>query len=160
SRIVIAPTEPESIYAIIHTVRTGATMIYKSTNAGRTWQPTAHGLPPSCCWDSEDALAIDPADPPTLYTAVGGTVLATTNGGATWRLTANGLPAKAVTSLAADPRRPGTLYAGVRVPQRFSAKSGPLRKPIGGVYKTTDGGQTWIEVWSGSGIDKVAVDPK
>jgi len=35
-----------------------------------------------------------------------------------------------------------------------------VEKTTGAIYKTSDGGQTWTEVWFGSGIDKVAVDPE
>jgi hypothetical protein len=50
---------------------------------------------------------------------------------ASWKSQAKGLPAKAVTSIVVDPRSPkeaGTLYTGV-----FE----------GGVFKSTDDGQTW-----------------
>jgi photosystem II stability/assembly factor-like uncharacterized protein len=157
TRIAIVPTRPESIYAITHNFR-GSTAIYKSTNAGRTWQRTGgsdSGLPPSCCGDSMDALARDPANRQTLYAAVGQTVFVTTDGGAAWKPMANGLPGKAVTSLAADPRRPGTLYASVLIPH----SNGDVETPTGGIYETTNGGQMWTEIWSGFGVYKVAIDP-
>ncbi|MFL5960127.1 MAG: WD40/YVTN/BNR-like repeat-containing protein [Gaiellaceae bacterium] len=157
TRIAIAPTRPESIYALAHNAGTGATAIYKSTNPGRTWQRTGSAgstLPLSCCGDSMDALVSDPANPQTLYADVGNTVLRTTNGGASWQPAANGLPADSVTSLAIDPRQPGTVYASVH---NMSAVA--LEIPTGGIYETTNGGQTWTEIWSGFGVDKVAVDP-
>ncbi|MGZ4392538.1 MAG: WD40/YVTN/BNR-like repeat-containing protein, partial [Gaiellaceae bacterium] len=161
SRVAIAPTRPESIYAIAHTVLNGApgdTTIYKSADAGKTWQTTGGGssLPPSCCADSEDALAVDPENPQTLYAAVGATILATTDGGASWQPIANGLPANDVTSLAVDPRRSGTVYAGVEINLNRVNHVGAVH---GAIYKTTDGGQTWGEIFSGFGVDKVAVDP-
>jgi photosystem II stability/assembly factor-like uncharacterized protein len=162
TRIAIAPTRPESIYAIAYVQAVGGrTAIYKSTDAGTTWQATGSGssLPPSCCGDSMDALVVDPSNPQTLYAAVGQTVLATTDGGATWESVANGLPSNAVTSLAADPRRPGTLYASVDIFHAIKTKAGDVVKPTGGIYATTDGGQTWSEVFAGFGVDKVAVDP-
>jgi photosystem II stability/assembly factor-like uncharacterized protein len=161
SRVAIAPTRPESLYAITHAFYSGATTIYKSTNAGRTWRPTggASSLPPSCCWDSTDALAVDSQNPQTLYAAVGGSILATTDGGATWQPMMNGLPAIGVTSLATDPRRTGTLYATVDTSQTSKSKTGNIEKSIGAIYKTTDGGQTWSAVFSGFGVEKIAVDP-
>lgn len=163
TRIAIAPTQPESIYAIAHAqVPAGATAILKSTNAGRTWQTTggsASNLPPSCCGDSEDDLAIDPADPQTLYAAVGSTVFATTDGGSTWHPAASGLPANAVTSLATDPRRPGTAYATVETSHRYKTKSGWGDRPTGGIYRTTDAGKTWTAILTGFGIEHLAVDP-
>jgi photosystem II stability/assembly factor-like uncharacterized protein len=160
TRLAIAPTRPESIYAIAHRLASGATAIFKSTNAGRTWQAAGRGLPSSCCGDSQDELAVDPANPQMLYAVVGNTVLATTDGGASWRPIAKGLPAKAVTSLAADPRRPGTLYASTEISHSYTTKDGQGARVTGGIYKTTDGGQTWTQVWSGFGVGIVAVNPR
>ena len=147
TRIAIAPTRPQSLYVIAHD-HNGRSAIYKSTNAGRTWWPTggsASTLPKSCCWDSTDALAVDPTDPQKLYAAVGGTVLTTTNGGTSWQPRTTGLPATGVSSLAADPRRPGTVYASVEISHTHHTTAGDIERPTGGIYKTTDGGQTWNE---------------
>jgi len=161
TRIAIAPTYPESIYAIAHNGDNGATAIYKSTDGGTAWRVTGGGsnLPPSCCGDSQDALVVDPGNPQTLYAAVGDNVFATTNGGASWQPAANGLPANDVTSLAVDPERSGTVYATVELNLNHVHPSNGVPKTTGAIYKTTDGGQTWTEVLSGSGADKVAVDP-
>ena len=151
SRIAIAPTRPESIYAIAHDATNGRTAIYKSTDGGRTWHATGRRtsrFPPSCCWDSMDALAVDARHPQTVYAAVGGTVLKTTDGGANWQPVTHGLPADDVTSLAADPQRSGTLYAGLR--------TGPH---TGGIYTSTDGGRSWTVVVSGAAIAALAIDP-
>jgi photosystem II stability/assembly factor-like uncharacterized protein len=162
TRIAIAATRPESIYAIAHYNPDGETAIYKSTNGGTTWQMTGGSsrLPPSCCGDSQDALAVDPGNPQALYAAVGDTVFATTNGGASWQPAANGIPANDVTSLAVDPERSGTVYATVEQNLNHAHPTNGVTKTTGAIYKTTDAGQTWTEVWSGSGVDKVAVDPK
>jgi len=159
TRIAIAPTRPESIYAIAHSTPGFETAIYKSTDAGNTWKVTGGGskLPPSCCGDSSDALAVDPRNPRTLYAEVGYTLFATTDGGARWQAAANGLPADHVTSIAVDPERSGTVYATVYLNK---VHLNGAEKPRSAIYKTTDGGQTWTEVWSGSGTDKIAVDPE
>jgi photosystem II stability/assembly factor-like uncharacterized protein len=150
TRIAIAPTRPESIYAIAHTIPTGQTAIYKSTDAGRTWHATGGRglvLPNSVDGDSTDALAVDAQHPRTVYVAVGHTVLKTTDAGASWQPVTNGLPA-GVTSLAADPQRSGTLYAGLQTGDG-----------TGAIYETTDGGRTWNAAESGSAIATLAVDP-
>jgi photosystem II stability/assembly factor-like uncharacterized protein len=149
TRIAIAPTRPESIYAIAHT-STGRTAIYKSTDAGRTWHATGSGasvFPNSNDWDSSDALAIDAQHPRTVYAAVGRTLLKTTDAGASWQPITNGLPA-GVTSLAAHPQRSGTLYAGLHTGDG-----------TGAIYETTDGGRTWNAAESGPAITTLAVDP-
>jgi photosystem II stability/assembly factor-like uncharacterized protein len=158
TRLAIARTRPETLYAIAHVTFDGRTAIYKSTNAGRTWQVTGGStlkLPPSCCGDSEDSLAADPVNPQRLYAAVGSTVFATTDGGQSWQPAADGLPANDVTSLAVDGRRSGTAYASVQ----FNLNHASPNSVTGAIYKTTDGGQTWAKVFSGFGVDKIAVDP-
>lgn len=158
SRLAITPTRPQSVYAITHGSG-GATAIYKSTDAGRTWQLTggSSSLPPSCCGDSEDALAVDMADPQTLYAAVGNTVFATSDGGASWQPTADGLPASDITSLAVDPRS-GAVYASAMVDLN-RVKRNAVYTPAGAIYKTTDRGRTWSEIFSSIGVAKVAIDP-
>jgi photosystem II stability/assembly factor-like uncharacterized protein len=161
SAIAVAPTRPEAIYAITgdfgpssSTPAYGRTSIYKSTDAGTTWQAATvvrGSVAPT-------ALAVDPRHPTTVYAAIGANVLKTTNAGKTWQPIAHGLPIAhtrgschcldqgGVTALAVDPRRSGTVYAALTQ---------------GGIYKTTNGGQTWIpaidtpliQVWA------VAVDP-
>jgi photosystem II stability/assembly factor-like uncharacterized protein len=165
SRIAIAPTRPESIYAIAHGVQyLGRTAIYESTDAGRHWHTTGGPtpqLPDSGSWDSTDALAVDTLHPHTVYVAVGGTILKTTDSGANWQpathglpvgnaisLRDYGLPAGEVTTLATDPQRSGTLYAGLT--------TGPH---TGGIYTSTDGGRSWTSAVSGASIVALAIDP-
>ncbi len=149
SALAIAPTRPEAIYAIIgdfgpssSTPANGRTTIYKSTDAGTTWQATTvvrGSVAPT-------ALAVDPRDPTTVYAAIGANVMKTTNAGETWQpITARppdrstpaepvtASPTGGVTALAVDPRRSGTVYAALTQ---------------GGIYKTTNGGQTWTRATS------------
>ena len=157
SRVAIAPTRPESIYVIAHNFRNGGTAIYKSTDAGTTWQATGGGtssLPASCCGDNEDALAVDPKDPQTLHAVIGNTVFETTDGAATWQPMMNGLPANDVTSIAVVPRHAGIIYAAVQIDLNRANRNAVH----GAIYKTVDGGQTWSEVFSGVGVERIAVD--
>ena len=89
------------------------------------------------------------ADDVVVYGASGfDGVYSSADGGATWQSMINGLPTNGVTSLAADPRRSGTVYASMEISHTYKTKAGDVEKPTGAIYRTTDGGQT-----------RVAVDP-
>ncbi len=86
-------------------------------------------------------LLIDPTNPSIMYAAsVGGGVWKSTNGGGSWnQLTDLVLPNIAVSSLAMDPSNPQVLYAGTG--EGFF-NGDAIRG--NGIYKTTDGGATWV----------------
>ena len=155
SALAIAPTRPEAIYAIKSDFSNGRTSIYKSTDAGTSWQATT-SVRGTYAMGFATALAVDPRHPTTVYAAIGANVLKTTNAGESWQPIADGLPIAAagrgschcqggVTALAVDPRRAGTVYAALTQ---------------GGIYKTANGGQTWIRaIYQPFAMNAVAVDP-
>jgi photosystem II stability/assembly factor-like uncharacterized protein len=157
SALAVAPTRPEAIYAIAtasdgHTSRD---VIYKSTDAGKTWHatggPGAGIVNPS--WDG--MLAVDPKHPTTVFASVGSTLLRTTDGGASWEKLTQGLPPPGETTvnsaLSVDPQRSGTVYASLYFPFDTSQKAG-------GIFKSTNSGDTWTQTLSSVG-GAVAVDP-
>lgn len=158
SALAIAPTRPETIYAILAHSVDGPTSIYTSTDAGSTWRASkiVRGLQ-SGAMGFATALAVDPRHPSTVYAALGATFLETTDDGTTWQSIAHGLPIAAdlarggchcnggVDTLAIDPRN-GAVYAALTQ---------------GGVYKSSDGGRTWTRIGPTGlyGYFTVAVDP-
>ena len=161
SALAIAPTRPETIYAITAEFASGhnsrRASIYQSTDAGTTWHATTTVPGQGGGSGFVTALAVDPRHPTTVYAALGAYVLKTTNAGKTWK-PIDGLPVIAnmrrpgchcrggVDELATDPHRAGTVYAALTQ---------------GGIYKTTNGGQTWIPtIHTPLGLRyTVAVDP-
>jgi photosystem II stability/assembly factor-like uncharacterized protein len=116
--------------------------VLKSSDGGMTWSPVNNGLTDL----SMVHLAMDASGPQTVYTGNAG-VFKTDDGGATW----HNLPAitGAVVSLAADPNRPGVIYAGVY----NNLANGAIRKSV-------DDGATWTSVFSSTAaIFKIAIDP-
>ncbi len=112
------------------------------TRAGNTWLGPDGGRPVS--------LAVDPANPTTVYAGSWGAgMFKSLDGGSTWFQTNTGLGNMYINSLAIDPSQPQVLYAGTY---------------RDAVYKSTDGGQSWF--WSGSGIQieaivyTIAIDPQ
>jgi photosystem II stability/assembly factor-like uncharacterized protein len=139
--VAVDPVVPSKIYAVATFDDRG--VIFKSIDAGRAWyllwDPTVDG-------DAFfiRALAINPANPATLYAASDYEgIFKTTDGGVTW---VNVLPDLTVNALAVDPLTPTTIYAGTAA----------------GVFKTTDGGATWTGASTGldaSDVHALAIDP-
>jgi photosystem II stability/assembly factor-like uncharacterized protein len=79
---------------------------------------------------SVTAIAVDPADPQTVYAASWSDgIFRTRDGGTTWLAIDNGLVDLQITSLAVDPFSPSTVYAGST--SMF-------------IYKSTDRGDHWV----------------
>ena len=129
--------------------------VYKSTDGGKTFVNV--GLRES---HHIDEVVTHPTDPNIVYVAAQGHlwghndergVFKTTDGGKTWRKLSRGLPNDGKTgasALAMDPTNPNILYAGmwerIRAPHNFLSGG-----PNGGIFKTTDGGETWTKLTNG-----------
>ena len=128
--------------------------MYKSTDAGRTWQHM--GL------DATGHIArivIDPRDANSVYVCAIGQafrpqhergVFHTTDGGTTWQQVLAVNDNTGCSDLAMDPSDPKTLYAGMwqLAIHRWDLHSGG---PGSGVYVTHDGGATWNKI-TGHGL--------
>lgn len=134
------PSDPSTIY-----VAAASGGLWKSTNHGTTWQPIFEDQPVSTFGD----LAIAPSNPEVLWagtgeqnnrqsTSWGNGVYRSTDGGESW--THAGLvETRHIGRVRVHPENPGIAYV---------AALGNLWAPSEdrGVYKTTDGGQTWEKV--------------
>ncbi len=131
--------------------------MWKSTDAGKTW--THVGLPES---RHIPRVRIHPRDPDLVYAAVLGHlfgpnpergVYRTRNGGKTWeRILFVNENAGAV-DLILDPTNPRILYASTWRVRRtpYSLESGG---PGSALWKSTDGGDTWLELTKNPGMPK------
>ncbi len=129
--------------------------IYKSTDGGETF--TNVGLRNTF---QIARIVTHPRSPDTVYVAAAGNLWAstgdrgvfkTTDGGKSWQKLAGGLPDDpkiGATDLVIDPENPQVLYAAFyqreRLPWRFNGGSAN-----GGIFKTTDGGKTWVKLTHG-----------
>jgi hypothetical protein len=109
-----------------------------SLDSGSTWTNVTPVL--SCATDSDrnpvGSIVVDPTNPAVAYLGTQCGVLKTTNGGTTWANSGVGVPPGLVTALLIDPANASALYAGVGPTQLNNF----LRT---GIYKTSDGGNTW-----------------
>ncbi len=119
----MASTDPDTIYAAAD----GG--MFKTTDGGVTWMRT--GFPPILV----RSVQVAPNDPSTVYAGTDDGVYKSLNGGDTW--TRSGLEGARVNALAIDPLHPQTVYAGTG--WRLQA---PDEETVG-LFRSTDGGQTW-----------------
>ena len=121
---------------------------------------------------------VDPANPNRVYVAALGHVYdanpdrgvyRSTDGGATWKkilFKANDPDNVGAIDLAIDPKNPRVLYASLWATRRppWSVYA-PSNMPGGGLYKSTDGGDTWKQLTGGLPTDEfvgkigIAVSP-
>jgi photosystem II stability/assembly factor-like uncharacterized protein len=149
--LAIDPSAPATLYAGTFGIVSGG--VFKSSNGGQSWTAVG-GLADYLI----DVLAIDPSAPATLYAGAGGGVFKSTNGGQSWTAINSGLthPLPTVRALAIDPSAPATLYAGTAGP------GVSLGVVSGGVFKSTNAGQSWTAVnvgLPGTVVFALAIDP-
>lgn len=155
--IDLHPENPNIWYVAV-----GSGGVWKTVNAGTTWEPIFDDQPSY----SIGSVTIDPSDPAAIWVGtgedVGGRhvgfgdgVYRSTDGGRTWRNM--GLRASEhISTILVHPTNSDVVWVSAQ---------GPLWTPGGerGLYKTTDGGATWRKVLSGNewtGVTDVVVDPR
>jgi murein DD-endopeptidase MepM/ murein hydrolase activator NlpD/photosystem II stability/assembly factor-like uncharacterized protein len=156
--LAIDPSNPNIVYAGVGSYLHDfpAAGVFKSTNGGKNWSAVNNGLGNA----DVGALAIDPANPTTIYvgtyvhggTEIGG-VFKSTDGGNNWSPKNTGLDDSLnVNALAIDSSNSNIIYAGTS-PYSFFG---------GGVFKSTDGGSNWSKINAGitrDYIKAIAIDP-
>jgi photosystem II stability/assembly factor-like uncharacterized protein len=157
--IAVAPSDPRTIY-----VGTGeADMrsdiaygdgVYKSTDGGKSW--THIGLEETM---QIGAIVVDPRNASVVYVAALGHpygpnaergVFKTSDGGRTWTKILYKNPDVGATAIAMAPDDPNVIYAALwqtrRPPWNVYP---PSNGPGSGLYKSTDGGATWVQLTQG-----------
>jgi|HubBroStandDraft_1064217.scaffolds.fasta_scaffold00708_3 photosystem II stability/assembly factor-like uncharacterized protein len=164
--IAVAPSDPNVVYVgtgepDIRSQNSYGIGMFKSTDAGKTW--THIGLEGT---RQIGRIAVDPADANRVYVAALGHiydanpergVYRSIDGGTTWKkvLFKAGDPDNVgAIELAIDPKNPRVLYASLWATRRPPwAVYSPTNLPGGGLYKSTDGGDTWKQLTGGLPTD-------
>jgi photosystem II stability/assembly factor-like uncharacterized protein len=161
--LAVNPTNPSIVYA-----GTYAGM-FKSMDAGATWQSINKGFTGA----EMKALAIDPINPNVMYVGANSGVFKCSDGGKTWQSANLGMGITNVSGLVMDPDDNHTLYAytdlgffkSIDSAQSWTAHTigpkfgsnavlavDPSNGSVlfiggslfsGGLYKSTDGGESW-----------------
>ncbi|MCI0445976.1 glycosyl hydrolase, partial [bacterium] len=155
--IAVADSDPNLIYVGTgqSTIRGNVAMgvgIYKSVDAGKTWKHV--GLRKA---GQIGRIRIHPTDPNLVYVAVIGNpwvpneergLYRSKDGGENWERILNISPKTGFADLVMDSKNPRVLYASAWTAQRkpWTIISGSDES---GLYKTSDGGDTWTELKGG-----------
>ncbi len=127
------PTKPGVIY-----MGGDVAGVYRSEDNGRNWRLINNGLADYGVF----SLAVDRMNPQTVYAATEGGLCKSLDGGEHWRLLPmtkrkelriTGEKGKSIRAIAVDPADGHNVYAA---------------SPAGKAFKSTDGGETWKEIYA------------
>ena len=151
------PTQPRTFYM---GVASGG--LWRTTDGGESWEPITDGQVPV---GSSGAIAVADSDPDVIYYGTGSDgvrsnvstgrgVYKTTDGGDTWSF-AGLYGVGQIGAVRIHPSDPNTVWV---------AANGDIFKPTSerGIYKSTDGGQTWrntLFVSDSTGAMDVEIQP-
>jgi photosystem II stability/assembly factor-like uncharacterized protein len=118
--------------------------VFKSTDAGATWNAANSGLSPDSPFNTVVALAIDPSNPKTLYAVSFSGVFKSNDAGMSWNPSSSGLPDWSskygnpgdplfFARLVVDPQDSTRVYLGIGI--------GGVER----VFQSSDGSASWID---------------
>jgi len=156
--LAIAPSQPDTIY-----VGSGEGLqrpdlstgdgIYKSTDGGKTWRHL--GLRNA---QQIGAILVDPRDPKLVYVAALGHpyganeergVFRSKDGGETWQKILYKDENTGAIALEFDPKNSKVIYGVLWSARQGPWENGAWQGPGSGLFKTTDGGNTWRQLTKG-----------
>jgi len=155
SAVACSPTDPDRYF-----VAGADGGVWRTTNGGTTWQPLTDQMPTAI-----GALALDPADENTIYAGTGEAnyanhsryglgLLKSIDGGDTWtQLAEVTFAGRCFSRITIDPSNTQVLYASIGraggFPELAAAKGHPGATGNVGVFKSVDGGVSWIQLAGG-----------
>lgn len=172
--VAVAESNPDVVYLGMGETELRASImqgdgVYKSTDAGKTWKHV--GLVDT---QAISRIRVDPSNPDIVYVAALGHpygpnpergIFRSTDGGQNWKRILFRDERAGAADLVLDPHNPKVLFASLWQVQRtpWNLSSGGESS---GFFKSTDGGDTWMEITRAPGLPKgiigkitVAVSP-
>jgi len=117
--VLVDPHDTDRVYA-----GSWGNNVLLSSDAGATWSPIHQGLETL----SAHCVAVNPANPQSLYVGTVETIYRSINGGESWEMSALSERPLSVFDLIMEDENPDRLYAGTTE----------------GVYGSYDGGEVWV----------------
>lgn len=154
--VAIAPSNSSIVYASLEDSSTGGGAS-RSDDAGLHWRPLSQGLTGYFV----STLAVDPTNPNIVYIATENLVGSTlpvgleksTDGGSTWVQKNQGLTYLNLTTVAINPSDTNMILVGTGH-RPYGGTVG------GGIFKSTDGGNTWHKVSIPDyPVDSIVINP-
>ena len=165
--IAVAPTDPSIIYVgsgegLARPDLSTGDGVYKSTDAGKTW--THLGLRDT---QQIGQLAVDPTNANIVFVAAEGHpygpnnergLYKSTDGGATFKRVLFVDDKTGASEVRIDPQHPNIVFAGMWQRQEGPWENGSWQGTGGGLFRSSDGGDTWKKITGGGlpdGIEQV-----
>jgi len=162
------PGNPDKMY-----VTDAFAGVFISDDGGKTWYPSNQGITDRT-GESQDAipvfcLSIDPHNPDNIWigTQSSGGLFKSEDGGKSWNRKNIGITRRegyTFRGITVDPVDPKTVYAAAEISswawskQPVHGREFDLTKGV--VYKSTDDGESWKEVWQGDNLARyILVNP-
>ena len=156
--VAVAPSNPDVVYAgsgegIQRPDLSVGDGVYKSTDGGKTWVNT--GLKKAL---QIGGLAIDPNDENKVFVAALGHpygpntergVYRTVDGGKTWDRVLYKDENTGAIQVTIDPSNSNVVYADMWAGRQGPWENGAWDGPGSGLFKSTDGGTTWVQLTKG-----------
>lgn len=158
--VAVAPSNPDVVYIGMGEGQLRANVlqgdgVYKSTDGGITWRHAGLGKTRTVT-----TIRVHPADPDLVYAAALGDpfrpneergIFRSRDGGESWEKILYRAPEAGAIDLAMDANDPAVLFATIWQVYRkpWQLWSGG---PLSGMFKSTDGGDTWTEITRNPGL--------
>lgn len=172
---------------VMHTAPSTGNMVYATTmsgllissDSGETWDLLDNDFSGDR-FDHLHGIAVDPTNPQVLYVGTGrggvgndetddltegSMIWKSLDGGKTWNQRTNGFPIGADTviqQIVIDRNSTGVVYVVTNEEDYLPGGKGPNRGESVGIYKSTNGGDTWFPINSGlrdRNVHALAIDP-
>jgi len=144
--LIMDPTSPKDARVFYVTVLNQG--VYRSVDNGKTWAAFNQGINEDVLrairinWNGDTLMLNISTQGANARDLVPGAVYTLQKGSETWEKMTLPDNVRAVTHIVADPTRPRTLYCTGRA---YIPTGGTN---FGGAYKSTDGGETWVQIFN------------